>query len=190
MITNDLFFKMLNETNETNIDQNEDENENRNYCYITNEELDTTKITLSCNHSFNYIPLYEEIVKQKNSIRNKLNHLSTSNIECPYCRQVQNGVLPYIKIPGVKKIKGVNSPKEWSLITKKCFHCNTPCVDNYCCKSHEVLYNKCMCLTKKGSRCNNKGKTSVMIKNKEIKLCAIHFKQYNEKGISQIKVFK
>ena len=184
MITNDLFYKMLNESNDSTID------ENAKCCYITNENLDTTKITLSCNHSFNYYPLYQEIVKQKCSIRNKLNHLSLHTIECPYCRKLQNGVLPFIKMAGVKRIKGVNSPKEWSLITKKCLYCNTPCVDDYCCKSHETLYNKCMCLTKKGTRCNNTGKTTIMNEGKEIKLCAIHFKQYNKKGISQIKVFK
>ena len=75
-----MFFELLNESTH-NV-----ENVNKKFCYITNEELNDTSISLPCNHSFNYYPLYEEIVKQKCSIRNKLNHLSLGAIECPYCR--------------------------------------------------------------------------------------------------------
>ena len=84
-----MFFKLLNDSTH-NVDIVD-----KKICYITNEELNRTSVLLPCNHSFNYYPLYQEIIKQKCSIRNRLNHLSLEMIECPYCRQVHNGILPY-----------------------------------------------------------------------------------------------
>ena len=34
-------------------------------CLISKEELDQTKITLECGHTFNYLPIYHEFKEQK-----------------------------------------------------------------------------------------------------------------------------
>ncbi len=187
MITNEMFFNLLNEANFTT------DNNNKKICYITNEELNNTSITLPCNHSFNYYPLYQEIVKQKCSIRNRLNHLLLWMIECPYCRKVHNGILPYKKITGVRRIKGVNSPKEWGLYTEKCKECNEPCMHDFCSKSCERIYNKCSCMVQTKlctRRCHNKYKNMIESDGNTIKLCGIHYNQYNKKGITGLNLLK
>ena len=50
------FYKELNMSSDNNLN---------NTCLITNEPLGKNKITLPCNHSFNYLPLYKEVCKQK-----------------------------------------------------------------------------------------------------------------------------
>ena len=187
MINNESFFKLLNESTD-NVD-----NLDKKICYITNDELDDTSISLPCNHSFNYYPLYQEIVKQKCSIRNKLNHLLLREIECPYCRQVHNGILPYKKIPGVRKIKSVNSPKEWCLNINKCKECNKLCVDDYCSNECKKINNQCHCIIKNKlgvRKCYNKGTHTIQDKYTTIKLCGIHYNQYNKKGITGLNLLK
>jgi len=190
MINNDLFFEMLNNVEETS------DTDNKNICFITNDALTESHVKLTCGHTFNYYPLYREIVKQKCSERNKLNHLALSMIECPYCRKVQNGILPYIKMSGVRRIKGVNSPKEWTLKTKKCKECNKICVDDYCSKTCERINNKCSCLIKPKNKelvirqCYNKCIQIIQNGDETIKMCGIHYNQYNKKGISALNLLK
>ena len=50
---------LLNALNEDNKDNKVDR------CLISNETLDETRITLYCKHSFNYLPLLNEIAIQK-----------------------------------------------------------------------------------------------------------------------------
>ena len=57
------FFNEIKENKEKNLNNEKD----NNLCLITNEVLDNTKIMLPCNHSFNYLPLYKEICKQKHN---------------------------------------------------------------------------------------------------------------------------
>jgi len=187
MINNEMFFKLLNDSpyNVENVD--------KKICYITNDELNDTSVILPCNHSFNYYPLYLEILKQKRSIRNRLNHLSLWMIECPYCRQVHNGILPYKKMQGVRRIKGVNSPKEWYLNTKKCKKCNKPCIDDYCSNECKKIIDQCNCLIKRKSgvgRCYNKGILIIENEDSIVKLCGIHYNQYNKKGITGLNLLK
>jgi hypothetical protein len=187
MINNEMFFNLLKDSTY------DADNVDKKICYITNEDLTDTSVSLPCNHSFNYYPLYQEIIKQKCSIRNRMNHLSLWMIECPYCRQLHNGILPYKKLSGVRRIRGVNSPKEWILITKKCKECNEPCIDEYCSKGCNKLYNQCRCLIKSklGSRrCHNKGLLIIENEDSIIKLCGIHYNQYNKKGITGLNLLK
>ena len=39
----------------------ESDDEEVNVCLLTNLPLDENKITLPCNHSFNFFPLYKEV---------------------------------------------------------------------------------------------------------------------------------
>ena len=85
--------------------------EDDNLCLITNQPLVDKHVILECGHKFNYIPLFNDIKnhKQKFNIFEGCNtKLKTNEIRCPYCRNKQNGVLPYYEELNIKKINGVN----------------------------------------------------------------------------------
>jgi hypothetical protein len=67
-----------------------------NVCLITNNALTDHHITLPCNHTFNYVPLYHEVKVQK-CVKNtsETSKLLINEIKCPYCRKIHNTVLPY-----------------------------------------------------------------------------------------------
>jgi len=78
-------------------------------CLITSSPLTENWVQLECNHKFNYVPLYNDILNHK-KIFNKLEGriLKSSEIRCPYCRNIQTKLLPYHDITGVKLTHGVN----------------------------------------------------------------------------------
>lgn len=82
---------------------------NEDLCLITNSPLLENYIQLECKHKFNYIPLYNDIVNHKKSF-NRLERriLKSSEIRCPYCRNIQTTLLPYYELVGVKQVHGVN----------------------------------------------------------------------------------
>lgn len=97
------------------------EDADEDICLLTYEKLGENYITLKCNHRFNYIPLYNELCKQKasnNFLETK--HLALSQIKCPYCREITDGLLPYIKSTSVNLKRGVNYPSKYSLIINNC----------------------------------------------------------------------
>jgi hypothetical protein len=83
--------------------------ENTELCLITNSPLVEKFVQLECNHKFNYIPLYHDILIHKKTF-NKLERriLKPTEIRCPYCRNIQNKLLPYYEMDGVKQVHGVN----------------------------------------------------------------------------------
>lgn len=88
----------------------EDNNED-NLCLITNTVLTDRFVKMNCNHRFNYIALYKDILNHKKKFNNmeSMNSLLSNNeIRCPYCRTKQEGVLPYYEDLNLPKINGVN----------------------------------------------------------------------------------
>jgi len=88
-----------------------DDEEKENLCLITNNSLTENFVKLKCGHSFNYLPLYKDILNHKN----KFNHMETKGsvlkigqIRCPYCRSIHNNLIPYVEMEGVEKKHGVN----------------------------------------------------------------------------------
>ena len=109
-------------------------------CLLTDDELRPDAVTLKCGHSFNYIPLYKEVLFQKcstlpknisskimalytktvnpnvqmmtynSSINLETSKLHYDEIKCPYCRNVTPKLLPYYPYPEVNQVKYVNSP--------------------------------------------------------------------------------
>lgn len=67
-----------------------------NVCLITNNALTEHHVTLPCNHTFNYIPLYNEVNIQK-CVKNtaETSKLLINELKCPYCRKIHKTVLPY-----------------------------------------------------------------------------------------------
>jgi len=114
-MNNKEFFDLLNNNLENEL-ENELEDES-NLCLISGDRLNNTRIELTCGHKYNYIPLYNEIRNQKHGIRN---NLRCFQIKCPYCRNIQNKILPYRDLIGINKIYGVNYPKKYCLMQNKC----------------------------------------------------------------------
>ena len=161
-------------------------------CLITNEPLKNVYITLNCNHKFNYDPIYKEICVQKD--RPASQKLSLTQIRCPYCRIVQNSLLPQIDGWAIKA--GVNSPSKYCMFINKCKYvsrngtlCNKSCNSEYCVRHNNLINKKtikeeeykkkrCACTTISGKRCKNIGKVKINNSN-DILICSLHDKIIN-----------
>lgn len=140
-----------------------------NYCLISKEKLHPNHITLTCNHKFNYIPLYKEVIYQKNKTNTlyEITKLSSNQIKCPYCRTITNNLLPYIPYPSVKIIKNVNSPEYDCMNATKCSHITKHCDANKItttCKKNALYYEE-----------------------ENVLFCPAHYKKYKEKSGSKEK---
>lgn len=87
-----------------NIDLNEEEN----ICLISNLPLEESHVTLKCGHKFNYKPLYNDVTNVKMGQRMLVKRIDIDQIQCPYCRNVQRSLLPYIPKLRLPKKDGVN----------------------------------------------------------------------------------
>jgi hypothetical protein len=148
MNSKDLFLNYLNENNETN--------ETNEKCLISNELLIANYITLECNHKFNFIELYNELIEQKTKKMLDNSKLKLNEIKCPYCRTITRKILPYFKYYNTKLVKGVNYPQDLSIKINEC---------QYIEKNSEPC-RKSACATKFGIFCNNHLKYN--IKEEEI----------------------
>jgi hypothetical protein len=94
-------------------------------CLLTKEPLKNVHIVLACGHKFNYVPLYREVIAQKtigaSSAGYYTSHsLKRNEIKCPYCRNVQDKLLPYLQYDGVKRIHSINHPANMSMTSQLC----------------------------------------------------------------------
>ena len=98
----DLFKEFL------DIDSDEDTSEIDKMCLITMTPLDENHVTLDCGHTFNYTAIFKDIYNHKKKFsRLERCQLSSREIRCPYCRNVQRKLLP-VK-PGAPLVYGVNT---------------------------------------------------------------------------------
>lgn len=78
-------------------------------CLISNAPLTKHFVELECKHKFNYVPLFKDLVNHKTKFSSLDTHrLKVNEIRCPYCRNKQGNILPYIEEIGVPKEHGVN----------------------------------------------------------------------------------
>lgn len=129
-------------------EENDDTNNYDNKCLISNEMLEDTCISLECNHKFNYKHIYNEVYKQKTQPwHSEINKVKTTQLKCPYCRNIQTGLLPYRE--GYLKVKYVNWPPSLMMLPDLCGYifasgkrkgqvCSKKCSGNYC-LSHENI---------------------------------------------------
>ena len=102
-----------------------------NNCLLTKEALNDIHVTLNCGHKFNYIPLYKEVVIQKTSAGMTTNGyynsctLRLNEIKCPYCRRVQDKLLPFLNYDNIKRLRGVNGPESLCMKVRMCEHVET-----------------------------------------------------------------
>jgi len=155
-------------------------------CLITNKPLLDDHIILECNHSFNYEPLLNDITNHKNKF-NKLEKyiLSAYEIRCPYCRNIQNKLLPLN--PLYPKIHGVNYFDEeicLSIITTNSYDYKWK--KGVCMYSPEYIYsnqNELNCST-----CTNNNVSFIDLFN--ITLCYQHKNEYLNNYIIKQKQIK
>ena len=105
--SNNLFYTELYKL----LDYDSDNESDSNKCLISGEILVDKFIKLPCNHSFNYIPLYNDIKNHKtkfNHMEASSSRLLTHEIRCPYCRSIHAMLLPHYEELGLAKIHGVN----------------------------------------------------------------------------------
>ena len=112
------FYDELNKS----LKDDKDDKDEMMECLITCMPLTENHITLECNHKFNYIALYKEIVKQKLVYKTYSQHTLNAKdmqkfrevkqdyfIRCPYCRNIQFDILPYYPEMTLPEIYGINS---------------------------------------------------------------------------------
>ena len=142
-------------------------------CLISKEPIEHI-ITLPCNHSYDYIYLYEEIKVQKQ--RHK------TYFKCPYCRHQYFGTIPYYEIDDVDQISHINHNHRNVLNLHKCTHVD--CIKSankyktgFYCNKHVNIQNirHCTALCNNGNTCKNKIKTN--------ELCNVHYKKVNKNNI-------
>ena len=133
------------------------EDENKEYCLISNEPLNETRITLPCGHCFNYLPLLYDLINYKKAHYNNNNH-------CPYCRETIYGTIPYRYDISKIHCKDINYPTNKCYVNNEC--CYKDCSrnatiphldDTYICYRHYKLY------------INKKNRQEIREKNKEDK---------------------
>jgi hypothetical protein len=102
------FYKELYESLDDSDNNNIDE-QSAQICLISNAPLTKHFVELECKHAFNYVPLFKDLVNHKTKFSTLDTHrLKVNEIRCPYCRNKQGNVLPYIEELGLPKEHGVN----------------------------------------------------------------------------------
>ena len=126
-------FDFYEELNKTLNNNNQDF---KNICLISNKVLDEEyTIELDCGHKFNYLDLLNDINEFKSNNSNYNTYkLYDYQIRCPYCRQIQNNILPYYPEVFKNKIRGVNHPTHYSMGKNTCTYIFKQCYRNMCSK--------------------------------------------------------
>lgn len=111
----------------TDANDDNDDNDTKS-CLLTKTPLTYGHITLPCTHTFNFLPLYNEVLSQKTNpelLKNVYHiRMSKNHIKCPYCRTIHaDSLLPYIMGSCNKRVTGVNGPVSLCMPTPfKCQH--------------------------------------------------------------------
>lgn len=83
------------------------QNDSQDTCLISNTPLRSDSVSLNCGHKFNYDAIFNDISNHKNKFNTLEKYsLTIKEIRCPYCRTVQNKLLP--PHPSFPNIHGVN----------------------------------------------------------------------------------
>ena len=77
-------------------------------CLISHEPLEETHVVLECGHKFNYDAIYNDAFnhKRKFNLKERI-QLEPEQLRCPYCRNIQNKLLPYLE--GKTYCYGINT---------------------------------------------------------------------------------
>jgi len=184
---------------ETLCDDNES---NENTCLISGLPLEENFIKLYCNHKFNYKYIFNEIKAQKiNPNHLEVTKLKMKQIKCPYCRKIQNHLLPnrnnYPVINGVNYpikfcMKPYNCKAKFKTGKRKGQICSRPCRTKYC--SYHKQYNTTIRKKKNEKKCEyiltsgkNSGKNCSRNALNLQHYCKQHLKIINKDPLSNIE---
>ena len=146
-------------------------------------------IVLNCGHKFNYDPLFQDIYNHKKRFSAmETMRLKEFQIRCPYCRKIQNELMPYYK--GKRKVYGVNSNA--NMVGEKFVHMKTPSLWGFYYKNYAKGYC-CWGIdsTKPGCLSNPEGVVTcvdTMVKYNDIDnmvYCKKHMKMFLDKTFTQ-----
>lgn len=170
----------FNELLKNSLENSDSDDENEDICLISHETLSPNYIKLSCSHKFNYKHIYKEVSQQKSG-KNllEIQKLKKFQFKCPYCRNIENGVLSWnnnfpqkigINWPPSQYIKPNFCKYAFNSGKRKNMLCNRKCVNDYCTNHQKIMDNrknkpsnvklKCKAITKKGSPCSRIAKYS------------------------------
>ena len=145
---NKLFFSSLysnlsDASNNEHDDHTNNQSKEKDVCLITNEIIEKSDrpVKLLCGHKFKYDAIYNAVkyakyITMKNKVKLKKNEL-----QCPYCRNIQTGLLPYYA--SYEKKMYVNFPEKYVMKHNKCCRviksgkrkgesCSKACYFKYC----------------------------------------------------------
>ena len=123
---------------------NNDLTEDEETCLISQQILTKSHIKLPCGHKFNYMPLYNELYKQKQKNHYETCNLKINQLKCPYCRKVCDNILPYIQSECIEKTHGVNYPFKYCM--KNIVECEWNQKNNTkCCKEAQFINDASYC---------------------------------------------
>lgn len=122
-------------------------------CLISGEPLKKYSVTLECGHTFNYDEIFNEVYQQKcNPKRLETQRLRINELKCPYCRNIQQQILPQLN-NNYELYYGVNTPLKYCMFLSKCKHvykygkrkgsiCNRNTNDEFCKMHAKCVANK------------------------------------------------
>jgi hypothetical protein len=138
------------------------------FCLITQKPLTENYVELECKHKFNYNAIFHDVLNHKKKFNTMERHiLKINEIRCPYCRNIQKKLLPYVD--GFSKIHGINHIDEENI------------------NSHYLkmgyLKGKCCYKDEKCEKCDNVLVKMMMTHNKSY--CYTHYSQVIHKMIKE-----
>ena len=104
-------YNSLDDNNGNNGSNANNDTETKEVCLITNVPLKDNYVKLNCGHKFNYEAIYKDIFNHKKKFNNMeqiKTKLKQTQIRCPYCRNIQDELLPYYENFGYPKEHGIN----------------------------------------------------------------------------------
>jgi len=107
----DFYKELYNSLDDTNGTNANNDTENKELCLITNVPLKDNYVKLNCGHKFNYEAIFKDIFNHKkkfNNMEQMKTKLKQNQIRCPYCRNIQDELLPYYEYLGYPKEHGIN----------------------------------------------------------------------------------
>jgi hypothetical protein len=169
---------------------NEEVCDENDICLISQTKLRPDFVTLVCGHRYNYSNLYGELKNQKAGVNKyETQALKSYQLKCPYCRNIQNKILPLYKnkLELFPKLYGVNYPQKYCMYTSKCNYifkngkrkglaCLAQCNEKMCNRhKNMVIKERCEAILKSGVRKNQR-----CLKNATCdRFCSMH---QNKKG--------
>ena len=155
----------------------EENNNDDETCLISGYTLEENHIKLECNHKFNYKHIYNEVHKQKTQPwHSEVSKVRNNQLKCPYCRNIQNGILPYRD--NYPKVRYVNWPPSLMMLPDECIYtfssgkrkglaCGKKCNGKYCTSHQRIMIKRAEKKLEKEKKKLEKQKKKLEKKNKK-----------------------